>query len=326
MRHILVPLDGSGFGEIALPIAATIAGRNGSGLELVMVHLPSPHIDVSHEVAIDIEAGLRARAGEYLKGLAEQMRHRFDIPVATALLEGAIVPAIAKHTLADAPELIVMTTHGRSGPSRFFLGSVADRLVRELHCPVLLVRPGASPTNVELPAVAQVLVPLDGSRLAESVIDDVARVFSPTVATLHLVRVVLPVDVAPISLPTPLPPARPELLEHQLASARRYLDAMAVKLGQAGWRVQHEVAINWKPSAAVLDYAAAHRCDVIAIATRGLAGAPRVLLGSVADKVIRGAATPVLVVNPPKGGFSHVLSGASEAAGTEASVLAEGRI
>jgi nucleotide-binding universal stress UspA family protein len=318
MGRILVPLDGSGFGEIALPVAAAIAQRSGSELELVMAHTSVPHLDLSGGTEAEIDAALRGREGAYLKDVAEQVRRRFEISVTTSVLDGATVNAIVKHVVADPPQLIVMSTHGRAGASRFFLGSAADRLVRELHCPFLLVRLGTRLTKGELPEAAHVLVPLDGSQLAESVIDEMGRFFPPAMTAIHLVRVVVPIDFIPVSLPVPLPPVSPELLDSQLAAARQYLDAVVPKLRQHGWTVHQEIVVDRSPSAAVLGYAESHHCDAIALATRGLGGVQRVLFGSVADKVIRGAATPVLVVNPPAGGFSRVLSGELEEVGVAA--------
>jgi nucleotide-binding universal stress UspA family protein len=325
MRRILVPLDGSGFGEIALPVAAAMAQRSDSELELVTVHTSVPHLDLSRGTEAAVDAGLRAREEAYLKGVAEQVRRRFEISVTATVLDGPTVSAIVRHTLTDPPRLIVMSTHGRAGASRFFLGSAADRLVRELHCPFLLVRPGARLTKDELPEAAHVLVPLDGSQLAESVIDEVARFFPPAMTAIHLLRVVVPIDLIPVALPVPLPPVSPEILDSQLAAARQYLDAVAPKLRRHGWTVHLEVVVDRSPSGAVLRYAEGHHCDAIALATRGLGGVPRLLFGSVADKVVRGAATPVLVVNPPAGGFSGVLSAELEAVGAEPAAIVEGR-
>lgn len=115
---------------------------------------------------------------------------------------------------------------------------------------------------------------------------------------IHLVRVVVPIEIFPVGLPTPLPPMRADLLDQQLVAARQYVDDVAVRLRQQGWTAHPEVVVDSNPAAAVLKYAETHRCDTIALATRGLGGAQRVLFGSVTDKVIHGAAAPVLVVNP----------------------------
>ena len=78
--------------------------------------------------------------------------------------------------------------------------------------------------------------------------------------------------------------------------------------------MEHEVVVGWDPAVEVVRSAGAHRCDLIAIATRGLGGVRRMFLGSVADTVIRRAGTPVLVVNPPAGASSRILGEQLEAA------------
>ena len=97
------------------------------------------------------------------------------------------------------------------------------------------------------------------------------------------------------------------MIEVRRAVARTYLEGRAWKLRRAGWRVEYEVVTEWNTAAAVLNCVEARHCDLIAMATRGRGGVQRLFLGSVADKVIRGAATPVLVLNPVAGAFSHVL-------------------
>jgi nucleotide-binding universal stress UspA family protein len=304
MRRILVPLDGSPFGESVLPLAGSLAERMGGNLELVTVNPPDRHPDIPAGMIAEIASARGVGARLYLDTQAQELHRRFEIAVYTAVLDGPVSSAIAEHVRHDPPELIVMSTHGRSGPSRLFLGSVADRLLRELHCPFVLGKPGSLR---ELPATPRVLVPLDGSSLAESVVDAVARFFPCDQATLRLVRVVPPGEVLPVGMAMPLPAMAPDLMEARLEAASAYLERTAAKLRRIGWHVEHEVITDWHPSAAVLRSAADHRCDLIALATRGLGAVERIFLGSVADKVIRGAATPVLVVNPSGNAASRLL-------------------
>lgn len=312
MSRILVPLDGSSFGEAALPLAGSIARRIGAEIELVKVSVRFSHPEVPRELAQEVEAEIRGRDFSYLDDMARQVHRTFGVRVTTSMLDGGVEAALIRHADAHPPDLIVMSTHGRSGLSRFFLGGTADRMLRELHCPMLIVRPTTPLADLE-PFAAKIVVPLDGSPLAESVLDDVTRIFPPTVTTLHLVRVVIPVELAPMALPVPLPPTRPDILEPQLASARAYLGTTVLKLRQAGWQVQQEVEVGWSPQEAILSYAKAHGCALIALATRGHGGVERMILGSVADKVIRSASTPVLVVNPPVGASSRILAAAAVA-------------
>jgi nucleotide-binding universal stress UspA family protein len=314
MRHLLVPIDGSGFGESALNVAGAIAARIGSSLELVTVIPPVAHPDIPAAMAAESQASRAAGARSHLERQAAELRCRFDISVRTAVLDGTVADAIVEHVRTDPPDLIVMSTHGRSGPARLLLGGVADQLLRELHCPFIMVRPAGALATCEIPAAARVLVPLDGSQLAETVVDEMARLLHPDLAALHLLRVVAPAEAFPVGAPMPLPPMEPNLLEARLTAARRYLERTAFRLRAAGWRVEYEVATGWNPAAAVLRSAETNRCDLIAIATRGLGGVQRMLLGSVADKVIRNAAVPMLVLNPVPGANSGLLGSRLEAA------------
>jgi nucleotide-binding universal stress UspA family protein len=312
MRRILVPLDGSGMGEAAMILAGGIAARIGGELELVTVNGPVAHPDIGAAIAAESEAARGVGARAYLEERAEELRRRHGIAVRTAVLDGSAGGAIAEHARREGVELIVMSTHGRSGPSRLLLGSVADELLHEVDCPLVVVRAPLTPG--EIPAEPRVLVPLDGSTLAESVVDEVARLLPPELTTLHLLRVVAPAEVFPVGAPMPLPAMEPNDMEARLAAAARYLEATAAKLRAAGWRVEREVAMGWNPAAAALRSAETSRCDLIAIATRGRGGVQRMLLGSVADKVLRCAAVPVLVLNPGAGACSSLLGEEPETA------------
>lgn len=309
LRRIIVPLDGSAFAETAIPAAAALArGRHGH-LELVMVHSPALS-GPSPTAALAQDARIRAFEEAYVIQKARSTADAADGPVASSVLDGPVAPTLIEHVRSRKADLVVMTTHGRTGLSRFFLGSVADRLVRELHCPVLLLAP-ESPQVPEPGTAARVLIPLDGSALAASILGRAAAVLPPD-AALELVRVVI--------LPgMPLPPeaasALPsELLDEELSIAAHYLEDVAATLRARGRVVHTRVLTHWNPAAAIADYAEERHCDLIALATRGESGLQRALLGSVADKIIRSARLPVLVWNPPASAPNRKGNGMEEAA------------
>jgi nucleotide-binding universal stress UspA family protein len=151
MRTILVPLDGSDFAEHALPLAFGIARRAEAGLELVSVHeSPASFIygiggTPGQDLALDQQrdAGMRAQRRKYLDGLGEQLHASDgDVPVAVALLEGSPAATLAEYVRDTVPDLVVMTTHGRGGASRLWLGSVTEGLVRRTTVPVLALLGG----------------------------------------------------------------------------------------------------------------------------------------------------------------------------------------
>src|SRR5262245_3060568 len=114
MRSILVPLDGSSFGESALSLAGEIAERSGRSLELVTVKPPVRHPDISAGMLAEIDSAGGVGARLYLDQQAQELHRRFEIGVHTAVLDGPVPGAIADHVHYNPPDLIVMSTHGRS--------------------------------------------------------------------------------------------------------------------------------------------------------------------------------------------------------------------
>jgi len=313
-RRIVVPLDGSAFAEAALPAATRMARQIGAHLELVLVHQPQL-TGPSPTAAMDPDTSIRQHEIGYLTRQAERIATESHLMARAAVLDGPVVSKLASHAESRRAALVVMSTHGRTGLSRFFLGSTADRLIREVHCPILLVNPTQAASALALGVGPRVLIPLDGSALAESILDQVGTVF-PATTELELVRVVVPpVAVAPPFAVT-WAPVLADVLEQELARADQYLQAVTARLRGQGLGVRAAVVTDLSPAEAIASRATERRCDVIAIATRGGGGLERALLGSVADKVIRAAPVPIVVWNPPSGAATRVLD--AEEAPTEA--------
>ena len=139
-KKILVPLDGSSFAEEALPHARELAECGGAEIVLVRVdepYEPPPGIFVP---ATAIPEVVRLSAGEYLEQLVSRLRLA-GIKVESAVLDGKVADAILKYAREEGVDLIVMSTHGRTGISRLLMGSVAEQIVHGARCPVLLIRP-----------------------------------------------------------------------------------------------------------------------------------------------------------------------------------------
>jgi nucleotide-binding universal stress UspA family protein len=152
-RRILVPLDGSALAEAALPHAATLATHFQSSLTLLQVATPAavasstlaaPGADAA--LALEaIEASEQA-AKEYLAAIAQQPELR-GIAVQMEVVEGIPAREIVRRAKAGDVDMIVMSTHGRSGIERLVFGSVADQVLREAGLPILLIRPKAQTQN-----------------------------------------------------------------------------------------------------------------------------------------------------------------------------------
>ena len=284
-RSLMVALDGSAFAEHALPLALGVARLAGASLHAVLVHPPYAFLDPETMSAYALEADARreGRKSAYLQDVAARLSAVSPTPVTATLLEELdVAHALIAHAAARGADLIVMTTHGRGPLMRAWLGSVTDEFVRRSATPVLVVRPtGGAVDLTRLPEVRRILVPLDGSPFAERVLEPALALGSLTGAEYTLLRVVPPGAEGP------------------RAEAEAYLNGMAGRLRGQGARVEVKVRPGRQPAVAILEEETAGGADVIALATHGRRGAARLLLGSVADKVLRGATVPVLLYRPP---------------------------
>jgi nucleotide-binding universal stress UspA family protein len=317
-RTIMVPLDGSTFAEHALPIALGLARESAGRVHLVQAHEPPP-VPSSPDILIpydgEWDAAMRANERTYLDSVANRIAERAGAAVRTELLDG--VPAMALATYAREMELdlIVMTTHGRGGLSRMWLGSVADGVVRRSGVPVLLLRPKDEEVDYEARLTPRhILIPLDGSELSHGIIDTAAWLGSLTGARFTLLRVTVPVPV--LRAPGPLSDDgfAAKLIAEQELHAGEYLDRVAGGFRSRGLEVETAIVAHSSPASAILEFAATNAVDLVGIATHGRGGWSRLALGSVADKVLRGALMPVLLYRPPT---AKVLEPAVAAIGSE---------
>ena len=292
-RRIMVPLDGTPFSEAALGPAAALARRTGGTLFLVTVEefrsadaRPPWKADEPEAAWIEALATRLAGAGVYAE---------------TAVLHGGIGEELLSFGRREDIDLAVMTTHGRGPLSRAWLGSVADRMAREAPFPVLAVRPEAAALPIPPDPDAfprKVLVALDGSPLAESIVPRVLEWVGREGVEIALVRVVLPAEAM---VPAYVPDAArydEELLEARYREAQAYLQEVARGLHDRGWTVRTEVRTASRAATGIAAFARAWGADLVALATHGRGGLARAVLGSVADKVLRSADRAVFLHRP----------------------------
>jgi nucleotide-binding universal stress UspA family protein len=301
-RTILVPLDGSAFGEHALPLALGIARHTSAAVQLVHVCTP-PHASLADGLPALAAAPIgpcREYATDYLNKLAQVLSPRWEVPISIAVRDGLAADQLYAHAVGLRADLVVMTTHGYGPLSRMWVGSVADTMVRRLPMPVMLTRPHEKAPNLREAVHEQVfkhvLLPLDGSALAEEILEPALALGEPTEVTYTLLQAIqVPVlGYAPAAYAAGLDQ---QMLEQMRSDAQEYLGQVARRLRGRGFLVSPQISIG-PPAMAILDYARENPIDLIAMATHGRGGVARMLLGSVADKVVRGAGTPVLLRRP----------------------------
>lgn len=291
---ILVPLDGSAFGEAAVPVALGLARSLDLGIEFVSVFEDEPVVATWQVSAVE----MRSLLIDYLKAISDRVAADSDVPIKSTVLGGSVTGTLEAHVSAKSPALVVMATHGRGPVSRAWLGSVADHVTRHVSMPVLLVRP-ENGEKVELTDAHQfrhILIPLDGSDRAENALPWATRIASGTGAAMTLMRVVSP----PASLTSPYLPHAIQDVQEALRSGQReasdYLLGVAARLVREGLpKPKDVVAVGVAAASAIIRQAEESGVDLITITTHGRGGLPRLVLGSVADKVVRGAHAAVLV-------------------------------
>lgn len=307
--RLLVPVDGSELAAQALPVAMDLCRTLGGELILVRVVPPGvwPYTVAAGyetpETAEKLQDEALREARDYLQQTAAGVRAA-GIAVTTRLEDDTPGPGLLDVLSSQHPDLVVMTTHGRTGLARAVLGSVADQVVRSGEAPVLLLRsfgattaaPSASSALSTLGATQQgaalsnALAPLDGTALAETALFTVGlRLAGPVLREITLLRVADPKDGA----------AGLTVAEEYLDAARRRLIDRLQEQGR-DCRVSRLVRWGSDPAAVIVECAQPDGCDLVLMATRSAAGIGRVVLGDVTDRVLRDGKTPLLLVHRPR--------------------------
>lgn len=298
-KTILVPFDGSALSARAIPVAVALARRTGASVQLALVHDPSAYIPfVPGEVAIPVyDAELvsehrKADQAALDAGLTELTAQ--GISATGVLLEGTIIEALVEHAQAAAVDLTVMTSHGRSGFERLRLGSVATAYLTRATAPVYLVRGSGTDAPPELP-VGTLLCTLDGSPFAEAILPHAQTFAEAAGLTMALLSIAVPhaMPMAPFGAEALLADDSAIALEE--AGRREYLTR---KAGDCLPGTTVHVVSDMSVPRAIIDETTRTSAGALAIATHGRGGLKRLMLGSVADEVIRHTHTPVLVYRP----------------------------
>jgi len=281
-QRFLVGVDGSAFAEQSLSYVAALLGERD---ELVLARVADPQHDSP------------ALAQAYLDRLVERLRKALPVAPHTRLEYGLPqdeLPRVAREERAD---LLVLSTHSRTGLKRWLLGSVAEAVARQAPCPVwlaparekplqLLVEPWETPRS----PLGNLLIPLDTSPLADRALDFV-RVW-PSARWARLVLLAA----------TDMRPPDRKLNARLRAHLRHFLEERAAPLLRAGWRVETRVEDDLAYEA-VLRAARAEKFQAVVMATHGRTGVDRYLTGSLAESVARRCGCPTVVV-PPEARFS----------------------
>lgn len=282
-KRFLVPLDGSEFGEHAVPWAQLFAQTFGARLELFRCCEPLASVYMLPEFAAPApvyfdQQAMHRQIDEYLDTVSDKLPKGLAIK---SRCEGEAATSILERAGSAEVDAIVIASHGIGGLGRWLLGSVTTKVVRGSQKPVLVVT--ASTEELVSPKVRRLLLPLDGSQTSEAAIPkavEMARAFQARV-----------VFYRGVTHPMLADPAVDPGVKAELVRAQDYLDALREKYPDVDSESVVDVAA---PSDGILKQA--EECDLIVMSCHGRSGVQRWLLGSVAEKVIQSATEPVYLV------------------------------
>jgi len=318
-KRILVPLDGSGRAERALPIAARLARATGGSIFLVRVlstepaRLPSA--PGKPNLVQTIGQADRALAESYLAGVAES-ELLTGIPVQTYVPVGLISPSILTMAAEKHADIIVMCSHGYTGVKRWWMmGSVAAKVARFADIPVLVLREGGSVPEERHPGERplRVLVPLDGSDYARAALVPAAylaaALAAPGRGALHLTHIVQPTNEGKAARATQNTQALLNMAKEYLEATIHYLREGSLDPGIVNLNLEFtsSVIVDDEIAQGILRVAedggngegvgVFGGCDAIAMTTQGYSGLQR-WVGSVTERVLDTSRLPLLIVRP----------------------------
>lgn len=280
---ILVPLDGSRLAEQILPYASLIAEKFTIPVELL-------RIDDSGDLP-------KSKGQEYLKEIGDWAFPR-GVEFNRVVEIANPTEAILRHCADDRGTLVAMATHGLSGIRGWTMGSVAYKVVHATRNPVLLIRPTEEGDPGVAVRLGTVLVPLDGSSLADRILPHVIALAKILNIEVSLIRAYMsPRDSYIVG---------DGLYMDQLARERDvfkqevedYLAAKTEEIRAAGISRVSPIVSHGDAAAEIIDCARKTQNSLIAMSTHGRSGVGRWLIGSVAEKVVQYSRNPVLLIRP----------------------------
>ena len=300
--RLLVPLDGSELAEQVLPPVRSLAKGLHARVDLLRVFSPvTPDlIDPAHGQYVDrVAEALRVQAQDYLDAVAAPLR-REGIAVACEVHEGNAADLIVRAAEWEPGTLVAMATHGRSGIGRWVLGSITDKVLHATTKPLLVVRArqGAPPAGAPLRSV---IVPLDGSPLAEQVLPHAAALAEALALRVVLARV-SPTTEELYRASGFLGGMYQDIATQVEEEAQHYLREVGARLREQRGLSVEERLLRGHPAGAIVELAQETPGTLVAMTTHGRSGIGRWMLGSVTGRVVRHAPCPVLVVRATAAG------------------------
>lgn len=297
ITRILAPTDFSPAAEVACRLAARLAMRSEAGLT-VFHAIPGKDLAQRMEsgrTQVDILNEGRERLGEWFAAVVPAELRSF-LTAEFKVIVGEPTPGIARAAKLSGADLILMATQGRTGLAQLLMGSVTAAVLRTVPVPVLALRPGQA--ELPLTTVQRILWATDLSPVSEAAWPYVLMLADLLTAEVILLHAVRPAELAGLADHPVPPPAG--WMERYLAPLEQDLERRQRAVEALGLRTRRKIVVG-TPAEVIVAEAQGEQADLIVMGTHGRSGLSHVLLGSVAEAVIRKAACPVLTVQLKQG-------------------------
>ena len=302
--RIIVPLDGSGLAEQVLPFATRISLGMGIPIHLIqVVHtVPENMADPVHGLyRSSITAGMHDEAMDYLNSIK---RKTPGSEITCEAFEGNVSSIIIEEAAKTPGSLVAMSTHGRSGVVRWLLGSITDNVLRHTNNPILIVRGDSQGEPESDTNLKTIIVPMDGSPMAEEIIPHVAALANALELKVTLLHASATAEefgsITGFGRLDGASGAHFQSFEQMAHDAKNqaldYLKGMEDKLRNLGVIVIESRIERGSADNVIVDAALETPDNLVAMTTHGRSGPTRWTLGSVTDRVVRHSGDPVLVI------------------------------
>lgn len=296
-HNILVAHDFSECSAQALAHGIELATKTGAALHFLYVEVLYSNQRLKEEAAKTKAQLLREKLKEAIMEAAEKLGiGEDDLPVTryTVLRDIAAAPAIIQYCFDYQIDMAILGTHGRTGFTRKLLGSVAEEVVRQAPCTVLTVREQVAYQALE-PNLNRIAVPIDFSDYSRAALRyalDLAKSFKARLDLVHVVEERLHPAFYNSGVFS-IYDIEPEIESKLMAELRKLFS----EIGDD--RVQTDFTIlSGSPAKEILHWMAPRNIDLLVIATHGLSGLERTVLGSVTERIVREAPCPVITIKP----------------------------
>ncbi len=298
---ILVPLDGSELAERALEPAIRLARAAGS--QIIFLRIPEiEQILAAPYSALDTyhlelsTARTAAEAENYLQDVLARYTGS-DLPLSTRVVAGIPADVIIDVAAAEQVDLILISSHGRSGIRKWVLGSVAEAVLQKASCPVLVLHAERS--------IDKILVTLDGSDLAETALDygfNLAQYFGSEMILLRIQDHLDYIDAKKLVEMEHMETGAQEMeglaRRSVYAKVDHYLQRLESRAAQIGLDVETATFVSDNPAQGILDFSRSRDIDCIVMATHGRTGLTRLMYGSVTEQVLSRFERSMLIIRP----------------------------